>query len=755
MITALETSDSDVMAAPARDVHPRCAKRAAVDFHIDNEEEFSAEVLPDERGRVRRLLRVFADLHARWPVILDGCKFHARKLEVEGVRGWSASRLKNTYYEFTSTGRKRTVNGVAEVLYEPRDWRMLVRWQKQTGTGLSGRPAFIRLWRTLVDNHQRVVTSAFRDLSALHRTGYTLDGEKVKGVVFGVSFPGYDAWPEPEPHTGLPAGWTKGNLHKHAQDKYERKAARVGVTAASQLGLKGRFTRVGLKPYQQISGDDHHFNVECLVPGQKRTVRPRCLSLHDVCSGDFVSTVMKHTWWDEDAQKLRVLTETDFMWLVIGFLTETGYRSDTGTEFLTELGMAIIRGDNQKPARPVNHPDRTDFEARIWRVTGGKVTVSRSGRFSEAAHGGQFSAPGGGNFRFKPIEQAWRMVDDRLDSLPAQVGKDRDHCPEAMDRERNYVTKLLADAGALPLERAREIKLPWLTFAELSTKVLEALAAISNEPDHEMKGWEKCGFVVKEYFDTLDQEWRALDALRTRVESLSADDARSLAEALAADKSLIRARRMTRREARLTGRDALQRVPRSALADLAGKEHAMNGGELKAVVSGELVFHRQAIDEDDLAYEAVDAEGARLAEGSRYVCYVNPLFPDWCVLYDAQGRFVSECPRRVDASRADKDAVVKEAGKVQRWHRNARAEMRERQEGAAEKWEFLKAHNEAVRSGAPVTQAEKRRERATARDVARFGDAAAQEILASSPANTGQPTDDDAQAAARELLAGI
>jgi hypothetical protein len=56
--------------------------------------------------------------------------------------------------------------------------------------------------------------------------------------------------------------------------------------------------------------------------------------------------------------------------------------------------------------------------------------VFRGGRFGRPAHDGQFNGKSKGNFKTKAlIEGFWRMVDDQMASLPAQVGKDRDDSP--------------------------------------------------------------------------------------------------------------------------------------------------------------------------------------------------------------------------------------------------------------------------------------------------------------------------------------
>lgn len=756
MITALESIADDLGLTPAsRGVHPACADRREIEFAIADEAEFAATVPAKggQRQKVRRLLAVLADIHWRWPRVTDGCKHHARLLQRAGVTGMSYSRLRTIYYQFTDGGKR--VNGA--ILFRAGDWRILARLKRTDGEGIAQRHELIQLWQMLCDNHQRALAGAWRDLASLYHTGYTTDGRKIKGVEFGVSFPGYAFWPEAEPLTGLPKAWSYERFTRYAPDTFERTAARQGVKKAASVGLKARFSRVGVLPYQLLSGDDEVQDIECLVPGEKRRIRPRGLGLHDYASDALVSYVMKAAWFSDDEQKLKVLNERDTMWFVVGHLMNTGYRNDTGTRLLVERGTFAIRGDTVNPPRPIDHPDRMDLEARLWRVTGGKVTVARSEGFARAAHGGQFAPPVGGNPRFKPIEGAWMRLRNRLDALPGQTGKDRDHAPESLGRESANAVQLLKTLGLLPAERAADAQLPWLTFNELAQQVYQAIHDLNADPEHAIKEWEKCGYIVKEYFDAQADAWFPLAGLPERVKAMDAHAAQTLAESLRDNAQFIRARRMTRAEALATGKAALRRVPLAAMLDLVGREHAMNKGELKPVVAGEFTFNKDEIDCDEVAFKAVDRDGQPLREGSRWLCFVNPMFPEHCVIYDAQERFVSACPRREAVTRTDDAQVLRMVGEVKHWRDAKLAPMRARHGEDAERVAFIKAHNAALTQGrAAVSREEQARERQVERNVRAFGEEAGEEILASGAAGEEPAVEFASETgAASELLGAL
>ena len=740
MNTALELPVEEVM----QPVCKRVAKRAKLLFfpHPDEQGEFTRTVKAVERLRVMRLLSIMEDIHGS-PNVRKACLYHAAQLKRDGMgRGYGPDNLRRLYQRFVASGG---------------DWRVLVNGSRNRTDGLGKRADFLRFWRMLCDRHQRVLTSAWRELREIYQTRF--DGRRN----FYKSIPGYDEWPEADPHTGMPEGWTFRNLARHAPDLYERTAARVGVMKASGQGRKARFSRENLRPMQQISFDDHEFNVKVLYPGQKATLRPRCFAAHDVASNDCVRIVIKHTLWDEDEEKKKALNETDFMWFVIFLLVEIGIHPE-GCEFLVEHGTAAIRGDNVKPPRPLNHPDRTDLEARIHRVTGGLVTIKRSGRAHQPAHPGQFAAPSGGNFRFKPIEQYWRMLDDRLDHLPGNVGKDREHNPEAMDKEERYIKKMLASASDLPWAQARHYQLPWLTFDEFCQHVWKVADSISDEPEHACGQWEKSGFVVKEFFlpvamtapgnpafalcgnpvgdfihptptapsavsfEGSTGAWLPLERLPDTLRELGEERGRPLLALLEAPGgALVRARRMTRREARETV-PQLRRFPRSAIPLLVDRRHAVRGGEPLTVRGGEFTFDDQRVSPDPLVFQAVDSTGQPLREGTRCVCYVNPLAPAFLIACDLEGRVVGECPAHLPADRTDAAAVARESGVPGQFRAAKLADMRERNAEGGAVWEFLKRHNAEVGGGAHRTEADK----AGDRRLRKF-EGGAEELLISEP----------------------
>ena len=615
------------------------------------------------------------------------------KTLLNGGRGTSAGTLRRQYYAYTRYGLR---DAVGTLKYHPGDWRCVVDWAKagpraRQATSETLPALFLEFWRTRCENHQRVTSEAYRELITIWQTGFDDQRNRLKEI------PGYAEWPKPDPATSRPFGWTQRNLYRYAPDAFERTAARIGIQAASALGLKIRTTRVNLLPFEHVEFDDHEFNLKVNFPGQLRSLRPRCFGVADVLTSCCYSFVSKPTFWDEEEQAKKALTETDFMWFVVSVLTDKGFRTDTGSVLHVEHGTAAIRDD---------------FAQRIHDVTGHKVTVARSGRFHKTAHGGQIAAPSGGNFRFKPIiESYWRMIDDRLDSLPGQVGKDRLHAPEEMERADAYTQKLLKAAVAMDPERAAELIIPRLTWEEFIQAAFEKVSAINSDFEHSLEGWTRAGFLLKEWRPSPNSlDWKPLPALA----ALPEPERNTLAVAISQNDLLYRVRKMARFEAlqhsiRKT-QSGITKLAPEMIPALVGPRHAVRKGEPLTVNCGVFEFEDWRISSDPLVFIAQDKDGHRFRQGDKFICYANPMAPHCLVACDKDHRVISLCPPMPVAAANDQHAVQASMGLQRSWFARALAAQRTRHAPDAAALEFMRRHNQAVLQGQP-SAADKHRAR--------------------------------------------
>lgn len=649
--------------------------------------------LPDAVQLVTRLRLQWMEIITRAPKVRPACKRIAATLQQQ-QRGCSWQRIYKLYYQFTAGTDKHPAG----------DWRILVNWAK-VGTERRELPALFieKVWRKLCEDNQRVTSEAWRELCQIWRTRFDTHGREWTELA------GYAVWPEAEPTTDLPAGWTLQNLSRYTPDKFELAAARIGIQAASNMGLKVRTTRVGLQIGEHVGFDDHEFDVKVNFPGQLQSWRPRCFGAVEDLSDAMPLLAIKPTFWDADEDKKRVLTETDFMWFVVTYLTARGYRPDTGTTFYVEHGTAAIRDW---------------FEANITAVTNGKVKVARGGKFNKTAHGGQFAAPGGGNFRFKRlVEQYWRMINDRLAGLPGQTGLNRDRNPEEMDRTDAYNNKLLKAAQSLDVERAAQIIFPRLAWNEFVSLAHEKVAAINDERDHKCQGWEKCGFLIKEYRREAQQiDWSPYPLL--------AQENSEVQNAVATNDLLYRVRRMTRAEAYATRAHELTTVPVECIPALVGKNFALRNGDPLTVRNGEFEFEDWRIDSDPMRFMALDATGRPLREGEKFLAFCNPMNPDALVICDASLRVISACPPVHMPAHNDEAGIKRAMGAKNSWLAAKLSAQRGRHEADAKAIQFIKRHNAAVLEGKPTTAAEKTR----TRNVKRFAGSAEQLMQADAEA---------------------
>ena len=614
---------------------------------------------------VQALLKMFkaiADAKKKAPLI----KRFAAHLNGQGRRGYSAPRLTAKFYAFVREGG---------------DWRSLVNKAKAPEDTEKLPGAFIEFWKKLCEDNQRVTSEAYRELLTIWRTHYATDGTHYKAIA------GYDCWPLAEEGASHPQGWGKRNLYRYTPDAVELAAARIGIQTASGVGLKLRFGRVGLKPFQFVQCDDHEFDARINFPGQLQSYRPRCFGAAEVLTSCLFHLAMKPTLWDiADQSKIGLSQKHDAMWFFVSLFTDHGFRLDTGTTALIEHGTTTVSAE---------------LEKLFYDCSGGKISFQRSGRYHHAAHGGQFAPKSGGNPRFKAIiEGYWRLLNDRLAALPGQVGMDRLHAPEENGRAEAYNSKLLKAATSFPVEQAANLILPRLTWDEFCRFVFEKWDAINSDTQHKIKQWEKCGFLLKEWRADFNAAWET----ETKLLELTTEQRQAVVAVLTQNDSLVRVRRMSRWEAFRKHAGELHRLDHATIPALVGQSNALRGGDPLTVRNGVFEFEDWRIAPDALVYLAVDEKGNRLREGEKFIGFCNPMSPGALIACDARLRVVAICPPMLQPT-PGVDDIRPALGLKKSWWSRALASQQARHAPDAEALKFMKAHNERVLAGAPVTRA--------------------------------------------------
>jgi hypothetical protein len=315
--------------------------------------------------------------------------------------------------------------------------------------------------------------------------------------------------------------------------------------------------------------------------------------------------------------------------------------------------------------------------------------------------------------------------------IPGQVGKDRLHAPEELERGDAYVNKLLKAAAALNPERAAELIIPRYTWQEFVQYAHEKLFAINSERDHALQGWEKLGFTLKEFRLAPDSlEWHPVSdlpkalALPDPSEPGYEQVARKCADealAIVNDDRCNRVRQMTRLEAfrREYDRDLaaglITKLNPRLIPALVGPRNCIkcNGSDALTVRNGVFEFEDWRIDSDPLVFIAQDENGQRLREGEKYVCYVNPTAPG-CLIACLPNRHtkthypISVCPPMPNPSKNDDAGIKASLGLQRSWFARALDPMRQRNAPDAAQLNFMRKHNAALLAGGK-TEAEKQR----------------------------------------------
>lgn len=366
------------------------------------------------------------------------------------------------------------------------------RWKKEGWTALVNRArhrsggcvphAAIEYYKGLCHGHQRTkttATQAFRLLEARWKLWRREGG----GPGSDHAIPGYHTAPAPLRTTGLPPGWSKEQWLRRAPDHYERSLSGIGPKNYSSYLPGIHTTRVGILPGQIVYFDDEHQDVDVLYLGGKQgLMRPLAFHALDAGTGAFVFDNFKPQLVLANGSR-RALNQEDFYWFTLAHLTKNGWRKDTGTVLIGELGTAAWG----EPFRDALH-----------KITGGQITFDTSGRFGDPAfRGALFEGASTGNFRYKaPIESAFNGLRNYFSLLPGPTGRNRDNAPEestGIERYSKWAVKLVEELSEERAMLVRHHVLEWHQFTLLAHALI---GIINRRTDHNLEGWAKCGYSI-------------------------------------------------------------------------------------------------------------------------------------------------------------------------------------------------------------------------------------------------------------------
>lgn len=618
-------------------------------------------------------------------------------------------------------------------------WRALVdrrlagpRWQERRLGGAATaaeRPAFVDAWKGILESFEgRDETGLAAHRALLRRLEAWEAGDESQRI------PGYSRPPRREPFSGLPAGWSYGNLMRpmHRPAPEEAAGAKYGRGAMARFALPNLSTRVGLRVGQVYVFDDQEPDVRVNFLGVSKTsLRPLCFDVQDLASAAQPLHAFKPTLVDQKTGKKRKLLERDHRWFVVGVLTTVGYREDTGTTLIVEHGTAAVSAE---------------FEARILVATNGRVTVDRGGIAGMPAYAGMFEGQPRGNFKFKAtLESARVRLRNNMAALPGSVGKDRDHAPEQLYGLEKYNQKLLQAAVVLPPALAAELQFPILNWDRFVAIAMEFHRLDDARTDHKLEGWARCGHVRAEWRPTLDcPTWTDAAASLARM---TPEEQAAVHALVRATPGLWRERQLSPQEVMDAGRPELTRVPDHALPMLMGAEFARVNERCED--NGLFSIMDREIDPEPLGFDATALiRDGLVRRGARYSVFLNPFTPERLVVCDEQLRFLGVCPAWGRIERLDREAAQRRNGRIKAAEMPALNNLARRGAARTREMESMRGHNAAVmdehRHGPRETAPERRERRRLARPATDFLPAGE---IAPRPCNPAPSRDEKAPAA--------
>lgn len=569
-------------------------------------------------------------------------------VEMRGARGFSAKRLINLLSEYTISGFDYRV--VIDKASAPTARGELALAGQRRREFLEWAHGFLLL------NQREKFLPRFRKLMERLEL-WRNTGRKEHAM------PGYDTAPPNAPGHNHPEGWSPSNLQRLCQaSKFEKRALAVGRQSAAQFRPLVLTSRREMKVGQVFFFDDNVHDLKVRFLGsQGRVLRPLEFACLDYFSGYFAANLFKPTLWNEEEGKREMLRSVDFVYLLVHWLIDIGWREDTGTTLVSEKGTAKV------PAW---------FAEKVAELTHGKVSFDDGNVDRRAACEGFFKGPARGNSRVKsPLEAMFNLVRNETSDLllfPGQVGLNRDRSPEELPARESHEKELaLAEMilGADGIERLRHDFLEWNQFCHLGHS---AYAKINRRGGpglewwtHQLEGYVEAGLVASEWRLPMNGEtftpWADASALLQL--NGQADAVRALLHA--SPETLTRNRKLSPHEVWSRGERELTRAPLWWLPLVLPESFART---VTVKDDHTIEFQDQTISPDKLRFvarcRAQDGTESILRPGTELRGYVNQFNPTAIYLTDERGRGVGECPAHLRVSRADPVAVAEECRKA-------------------------------------------------------------------------------------------
>lgn len=602
----------------------------------------------------------------------DAAGKRAISAEAEGVlgKGWSYKSICRKVDQFAALEAREAGSG----------WRALVDGRtlaKAEADGLALNAPFVAHFHELCLANRRCTEAAIRCLHNELFNGVEIPGvgtwRDVYALEHGV-MPAEDnrcVYAEGD----LPRGWSARNLRKLAPKKHVLVAARTGLGAAKMdFAPVVHRTRQGLLPCEVVMIDDMWYEHKVEFHWRRTTRRAQRVvefALMDALTGKIVSRLTKPVLEKDDGTRETLRGEwTKF--LVAHLLCEVGYPK-RGCLILGEHGTASAdQALRATLAELTGGSVAYDARGRVAGVVDGAVRFEAGGIVPEALAKGLYRTPGKGNPRTKGLLEGFHaLIKNELGGVRGHVGGGRGRQPEAvygMDQEDDRLRAIVAAVSRQIPDIREHLRYPYLPYFDYLALVDAAYARLERRTEHQMEGWEACGFVTAEFKPMAGANWMP-------VKEIPENQVQHFNALIRSGDLPYRTRRMSPIEAwtsrRAAAADELTRLGDFAVPLILGPSLAV-----ACTVDDHLEMkYANPTTLAECRVSAMLAGGTILQRGAVYSVYVNPLTPEKAFVCDVKGRFLGVAKVSAAPSYADKDAQIRELGARQAYIADLRREL--------------------------------------------------------------------------------
>jgi hypothetical protein len=533
--------------------------------------------------------------------------------------------------------------------FRSRGWRGLVDG-RVNGEGAKGLPAqFKEFAAALHMQNQRATTGREVHRQLVERWS---KWKRTNDPKFAI--PGYD-FPPADCGRGYPAGWSPDNILRLRPEDYALAVVRQGEKAAAKFLPDILKTRYGMEFGEVVFFDDQDYDNTIVAPGfSQRSLRPQGFNALEYLSAEFPLYSVRLRWWDEAKKKHRTLTGTEATWFLVTYLLKHGHRTDDrGTTLVVENGT-MCPFNNKELYTPNGF---SSFAKAVGALGEGKISVVSSGLYNQPAFAGMLFRPqSSGDPDFKaPLEGIFNLVRNRFAGLPGATGRNRDMAPAEQYGVDLYAKQMLAVWERLDDRHREHLRMPLMTAAQFGNAAAAVYQAINSRTDHELEGWDRCGFSVPQFRWTTDDRspWISQHELANLP-----PEAIAAASALMKLKGHVRPAKLSPTHVADMFRHQLTKIPAHWIPLLIPIQWA----KAATVASDRTVsVQDQLLGPEKFVYLArfVESDAATtLKPGTKLLCYLNPF--DTSVLYvcRADGSWLGVLHERPRIGWLDQEAIM-------------------------------------------------------------------------------------------------